>query len=110
MRLLAQSGRALPLLFARDINTYYYEKCSHRRYIMTKLSLILDAILFVNFAIGSALAIAKLKKAKKIINVLTKDVGDLEIRLNTMYEIHRMERELDKEIGVKKTFQGTDEQ
>lgn len=77
---------------------------------MTKLSLILDAILFVNFAIGSALAIAKLKKAKKIINVLTKDVGDLEIRLNTMYEIHRMERELDKEIGVKKTFQGTDEQ
>lgn len=77
---------------------------------MTKLSLILDAILFVSFAIGSALAIAKLKKAKKIINVLTKDVGDLEIRLNTMYEIHRMERELDKEIGVKNTFQGTDEQ
>ena len=77
---------------------------------MTKLSLILDAILFVNFAIGSALAIDKLKKAKKIINVLTKDVGDLEIRLNTMYEIHRMERELDKKIGVKKTFPGTDEQ
>ena len=77
---------------------------------MTKLSLILDAILFVNFAIGSTLAIAKLKKAKKIINVLTKDVGDLEIRLNTMYEIQRMERELDKKIEVKKTFPGTDEQ
>ena len=77
---------------------------------MTKLSLILDAILFVNFAIGSALAITKLKKAKKIINVLSKDVSDLEIRLNTMYEIHRMERELDEKIGVKKTFQGTDEQ
>ena len=77
---------------------------------MTKLSLILDAILFVNFAIGSTLAITKLKKAKKIINVLSKDVSDLEIRLNTMYEIQRMERELDEKIGVKKTFQGTDEQ
>ena len=33
---------------------------------MTKLSLILDAILFVSFATGSALAITKLKKAKKI--------------------------------------------
>ena len=77
---------------------------------MAKLSLILDTILFVSFATGSALAITKLKKAKKIINVLTKDVGDLEIRLNTMYEIQRMERELDKKNGVKKTFPGTDEQ
>lgn len=77
---------------------------------MTKLSLILDAILFVSFATGSALAITKLKKAKKIINVLSKDVSDLEIRLNTMYEIQRMERELDEKIGVKKTFPGTDEQ
>ena len=77
---------------------------------MTKLSLILDAILFVNFATGSALAIAKLKKAKKIINVLSKDVSNLEIRLNTMYEIQRMERELYEKNGVKKTFPGTDEQ
>ena len=41
-------------------------------------------------------------KAKKIINVLSKDVSHLEIRLNTMYEIQRMERELDEKIGVKK--------
>ena len=77
---------------------------------MKKLSLILDAILFVSFATGSALAITKLKKTKKIINVLSKDVSDLEIRLNTMYEIQRMERELDEKIGVKKIFPGTDEQ